>query len=62
MMCFRLIESRFWLAHRNGRVAAESGCERERANPYRKGSPSHAAFFESFDRAASQGPTDNERD
>jgi hypothetical protein len=43
--------SRFWLAHRNGRVAAESGCERQRANPYRKDSPSYHAFFASFDEA-----------
>jgi hypothetical protein len=43
-------KSRFWLAHRNGRVSAESGCERGRANPYRKGSKSYRAFFESFDK------------
>lgn len=44
-----LYKSRFWLAHRNGRVAAESGCDREGTNPYRKGSPSWSAFRESFD-------------
>jgi hypothetical protein len=52
----RVLKSRFWLAHRNGRVAAESGCERSRANPYRKGSRSYDAFFESFDRALTANP------
>jgi hypothetical protein len=56
---FAVLKSRFWLAHRNGQVAAESGCERERANPYRKHTPSYRAFFESFDetrtRAAGEG-------
>lgn len=49
-----LHKSRFWLAHRNGRVAFESGVPMEGGNPYRRGSPSFKAFNESYDRAASE--------
>lgn len=48
-MALRLLKSRFWLAHRNGRVCAESSVPKERGNPYRKGSKSYAAFNESYD-------------
>jgi hypothetical protein len=46
----RLIKNRFWLAHRNGRVCAESFVPMTRGNPYRKGSQSWFAFNESYQR------------
>jgi hypothetical protein len=55
-MTFAVLKSRFWLAHRNGRVCAESGVPKERGNPYRRGSPSWRAFNESYARAALAHP------
>lgn len=53
MTALVLLKSRFWLAHRNGRVACECGVPMTSGNPYRKGSPSWTAFNKTYGHTAS---------
>lgn len=58
-MTLTVLKSRFWLAHRNGRVCAESSVPKERGNPYRRGSKSWLAFNETYDltKACTEEPS-----